>query len=282
MPSPTPAPLRLIRLTRLALHLAQGLATAALVFPLLGTPARTWLTRSWSAKLLTVLAIRLSVHGQAPRPGQGSLVVSNHISWLDIFVLNAVQPLRFVSKSEVRDWPVAGYLVRSAGTLFVERGKRLDAGRASRDIENALRNGELVALFPEGTTTDGSELKHFHASLLQPAIDAEVPLCPVALRFVGENGEIDTAPAYIGDLSFADCLKNILSRRVIRAELHFVEPLPSHGHSRRELAGHAHNLITSALFPARCDRKPGTTDDHPGASRSDSRPTDTPYPAPAD
>lgn len=279
----TPAPLRLIRLTRMGLHLGQGVLTAALIFPFLGQTARTWLIRSWSAKLLALLAIRLSVHGAPPQPGgKGGLVVANHISWLDIYALNAVEPLRFVSKAEVSEWPVVGYLARSAGTLFIRRGKRQDTGRTNRDIENALRSGNLVALFPEGTTTDGTELKHFHASLLQPAIDAQAPLYPVALRFLREDGGIDTAPAYIGDLSFGDCLKQILSRPSIRAELRFGDAIQPHGHSRRELAGYAHNRITNALFPAPHDRKPETTDDLPDAPPTNSPPTNTPYPAPAD
>lgn len=279
----TPAPLRLIRLARMGLHLGQGVLTTALIFPFLGQAARTWLIRSWSAKLLALLAIRLSVHGAPPRPGgKGGLVVANHISWLDIYALNAVQPLRFVSKAEVSEWPVVGYLARSAGTLFIRRGKRQDTGRTNRDIENALLGGDLVALFPEGTTTDGTEIKHFHASLLQPAIDADVPLYPVALRFLQENGEIDTAPAYIGDLSFGECLQQILRRPAIHAELHFAAAIQPHGHSRRELAGHAHNRITSVLFPARRDRISGTTDDLPDASPSGSHPTDSPYPAPTD
>lgn len=278
-----PIYLRWWRLLRLGLHLLRGVLIAALVFPWLAPRERRPLIRRWSARLLAILAIRLNVHGSPARPGErGALVVANHVSWLDIFLLNTVQPVRFVSKAEVRDWPVIGYLVRAAGTLFIVRGKRQETGRTNRDIENALRSGDIVALFPEGTTSDGTELLHFHASLLQPAIDANSPLYPVALRFLTEDGEIDTAPAYIGELSFGDSLAQILRRPAIHAELHFTAALLPQGHSRRELAGHAHNLITSALFPARRDRKSGTTGDLPGAPPTGSRPTGTPYPAPAD
>jgi len=282
-PPPTSATVRWIRLIRLGWHILHGLLSAALVFPRVDRAARNRRIRAWSAKLLAILAIRLSIRGNPPQGGaHGAMVVANHISWLDIFVLNAVQPLRFVSKAEVRDWPLIGRLVRSAGTLFIERGKRQDTGRANRDIEHALLAGDLVALFPEGTTSDGTELKHFHASLLQPAVDAGTPLYPVALRFLKENGEIDSAPAYIGDLSFVECLQQILSRPAIHAELHFCAAISPHGLNRRQLAGHAHNLITSVLFPARHGRISGTTGDLPDASPTGSRPTDTRYPAPAD
>lgn len=275
--------IRLLRLARLALHLAQGALTALLLFPFLPQSARNILIRSWSAKLLAILGIRLTMRGGFPKHGkQGILFAANHISWLDIFLLNAVRPLRFVSKAEVRHWPVAGFLAAKAGTLFIERNRRHDTGRTNQDIENALRNGEHVALFPEGTTTDGSEVRHFHASLLQPAIDADVPLQAVAIRYSRDDGEIDTAPAYIGDLSFGDCLKQILRRPAIHAELRFAETVAPHGRNRRELAGTLHNAITSALFPARPGTTPETPGDLRGAPPTGSPPTDTPYPGPAD
>lgn len=271
--------IRLLRLTRLALHLAQGALTALLLFPALPQSARNILIRSWSAKLLAVLGIRLTMRGTFPLHGkQGVLFAANHISWLDIFLLDAVRPLRFVSKAEVRNWPVAGFLAAKAGTLFIERSRRHDTGRANQDIENALRCGALVALFPEGTTTNGREVRHFHASLLQPAIDADVPLQAVAIRYSRENGEIDEAPAYIDDLSFGDCLKQILRRPAIHAELRFAETVMPHGRNRRELAGTLHNAITNALFPAHPGTTPGTPGDLRGAPPTGSLPTGTPYP----
>ena len=241
---------RLLRTARLALHALRGLLTAALLFPFLAPPTRGKLIRVWSAKLLAILRIRLTIRGGVPwQGGGGILFAANHISWLDIFLLNAVHPMRFVAKSEVRGWPLAGFLAARAGTLFLDRNSRRDAGRANRDIENALREGHFVALFPEGTTTDGRQVRHFHAALLQPAIDADTPLQAVAVRYSGENGEPDTAPAYIDNLSFGDSLRNILRRPAIQAELHFTALLTPHGRNRRELAGTLHNAISGALFP---------------------------------
>lgn len=279
----TPPAIRLLRLTRVGLHLLQGVLTALLLFPVLRQSARNLLIRSWSAKLLAILAIRLTVRGNLPRHGkQGVLFAANHISWLDIYLLNALHPVRFVSKSEVRSWPVIGFLAAKAGTLFIERNRRRDTGRVNQTIESALRDGDHVALFPEGTTSDGSHVRHFHAPLLQPAIDADAPLQPVAIRYFKENGEIDMTPAYIDDLSFGDCLRQILRRPAIYAELRFAESVAPHDRNRRELAGVLHNAITSALFPAR----PGTISETPGDLRgappTGSLPIDSPYPGQAD
>jgi len=279
----TPPAIRLLRLTRVGLHLLQGVLTALLVFPVLRQSVRNFLIRSWSAKLLTILAIHLTVRGNLPRRGdKGVLFAANHISWLDIYLLNALAPVRFVSKSEVRDWPLIGFLAAKAGTLFIERNRRRDTGRVNQTIESALRSGDHVALFPEGTTSDGSEVRHFHAPLLQPAIDADAALQPVAIRYLRENGEIDTTPAYIDELSFGDSLQRILRRPAIHAELHFTAPALPHGMNRRELAGVLHNAITNALFPAH----PGTTPETPGGLRgappTGILPTGTPYPGPAD
>jgi len=242
--------IRWLRAVRVGLHLLQGFLTALLLFPLLGLIARRHLSRSWSAKLLAILNVRLTVQGTIPpRGGRGILFVANHISWLDIYLLNALHPLRFVSKAEVRAWPLIGFLAAKAGTLFIER-RRHDTVRANQAIEGALRDGDHIALFPEGTTSDGSHVQHFHASLLQPAIDADAPVQAVAIAYFGENGESDTAPAYIGDLSFGDSLKQILRRPAIHAQLHFCALVQPHGKDRRQLAGALHNAVTNALRPA--------------------------------
>ena len=268
MSNETAPAIRLLRATRVALHLLQGFLTALLLFPSLGQATRNILIRNWSAKLLKILAIRLTVTGAIPqRGGKGMLFAANHISWLDIYLLNAAHPLRFVSKAEVRQWPLIGFLAAKAGTLFIERTRRHDTGRANREIESALHHGDHIALFPEGTTTDGSHIRHFHAALLQPAIDADAPVQAVAIRYFREDGEIDTAPAYIDDLSFGDSLKQVLRRPAIQAELHFAATLTPHGKNRRELAGVLHNTITNALRPACPCTTTGTPCDLPGVPR---------------
>jgi len=256
--------IRWLRAVRVGLHLVQGVSTAALLFPLLSHAMRRRLVQSWSAKLLAILNVRLTVRGNIPqRAGTGLIFAANHISWLDIYLLNALHPLRFVSKSEVRAWPLIGFLAAKAGTLFIERSRRHDTLRANQTIESALRNGDHIALFPEGTTTDGSHVQHFHAALLQPAIDADTPVQAVTIAYFGKNREIDTAPAYIGELSFGDSFQQILRRPTIHAEVHFAAILAPHGKDRRQLAGALHNIIVGALRPTPSGPSPGAM--HPDA-----------------
>lgn len=258
---------RVWRLLRLGLHILRGVLTAFLVLPWGSAGLRMALTREWSRSLLALLGMRLEVRGNPPdAASRNLLLVSNHVSWLDIYLLNAVRPLRFVSKAEVRSWPVVGWLAVFTGTLFLERGKRRDTARVNDAVSNALSSGDCVAFFPEGTTTDGTHLKPFLSSLLQAAVNAESALQPVALRYVLPDGGTDTAAAYFGDMSMMDSLRNILARKEIRAELIFLDPISTSGKHRRELAQQAEAAISSALPPAVPHRKPGTAGDPPAAA----------------
>jgi 1-acyl-sn-glycerol-3-phosphate acyltransferase len=236
------------RLLRLALHLANALLIAAVVLPWAGPARRQRFIRSWSQTLLNLLGVTLTLRGAAPDSAtRNVMVVANHVSWLDIYLLNAVRPVRFISKSEVRSWPVVGWLADKTGTLFVEREKRRDTVRVNGIAAAALAGGDCMALFPEGTTTDGSELRPFLASLLQPAIDAGAMLQPVALRYLLPDGRIDSAPAYFGDMSLGQSLAKVVSRPEIRAELTFLDPLPCADVHRRALARQAEGVISDAL-----------------------------------
>ena len=159
----------------------QGALLCGLVFPFLKPAQRMQTVGRWSSRMLNALGVSLRVSG-TPRPG-ATLFVSNHISWLDILAVNAVQPVRFVSKADVRHWPLLGWLVACGGTLFIERERKRDALRVVHLVADALKHGEMVAVFPEGTTGDGHALLPFHANLLQAAIATETPVQAIALRF---------------------------------------------------------------------------------------------------
>ncbi|BCB28490.1 1-acyl-sn-glycerol-3-phosphate acyltransferase [Sulfurimicrobium lacus] len=255
------------RLFRLGLHILRGVLTAFLVLPWGSTGLRMTLTREWSRSLLGLLGVRLEIRGNPPEvASRNVLLVSNHVSWLDIYLLNAVRPLRFVSKAEVRSWPVVGWLAVFTGTLFLERGRRRDTARVNDAVTAALAGGDCVAFFPEGTTTDGTHIKPFLSSLLQAAINAQSEIRPVALRYVLPDGGADIEPAYYGDMSMMDSLRNILARKAIRAELLFLEPIASSGKQRRELAHQAEQAISSALYPAGRRTAAGTAGDPPAAA----------------
>jgi 1-acyl-sn-glycerol-3-phosphate acyltransferase len=280
---PTRTLTRIYRVARLALHLLQGGLTLALAFPFLGPQWQARLKRRWARGLLTILNVQLSVRGESPDlSSQGVMFVANHVSWIDIYLLFAVRPARFIAKAEIRSWPVLGWFALKTGTLFIERGKRQDTFRINQQAAAALKAGDCVALFPEGTTSDGTRLGHFHASLLQPAVHTEATLWPMAIRFHHPDGSVNTAPAYVDNMSFGDSIRQVLREPVIHATITFAAPLPVQDKTRRELAHAAHRAISSQLFPA----NPCTTPEIPGdpatAAQTASRPTGSPYPAPQD
>lgn len=228
---------RALRIAQLALHLAWGVTLAGLIFPLLGPAQRDRRIMAWARRLLRVLGVRLRADTAPSLPG-GALVVCNHVSWLDIYLIYAAQRVHFVSKAEVRNWPVAGWLAHKTGTLFIERGRRADTARINTEMRELMQSGAWVAVFPEGTTSDGRGLRRFMPSLLQPAVELKCPIVPAALRYRTLDGEYSAAPAYIDEISMWQSLKQIVSEPGLIAELHFGAPILPNGH-RRDLAAQA-------------------------------------------
>ena len=204
--------------------------------------------RAWSAQFLDILNIRVVCHGNVPSmPPQRALIVANHISWIDIWAIKQAFPVNFVAKSEVRGWPVIGWLAQQVGTLFIERARRHDTGRTASSMEEGLRRNECLCLFPEGTTTDGTELKPFKTGLLQAAINTEATVWPVALRYPGTEGKVNTEVAYDGDTTLLESMQAVLKQREIIVELHFAEPIAAAGSERRHLSHQARHAISSLL-----------------------------------
>ena len=245
---PTPLPMRLLRSARVTLHVVGGLATTVLVFPWTRPAQRQALVRRWCRQLLRMLRVEPCVHWRHDGGLPGNvLIVANHISWLDIFVLNALQPARFIAKADLRRLPVVGRLVANAGTLFIERERRRDTQNVNRHTVEALARGDLVAVFPEGTTSDGTGLLKFHSSLLQSIVDAEGHMQPVAIRYRTPADAHCAAPAYVGDLSLLDSFWRVTGERRIRAELHVMPPVPARSRHRRDLSRAAEDAIRTAL-----------------------------------
>lgn len=259
---PTPLPLRVYRWARATAHVMQGVATTALVFPLVGASRRQRIIARWSRRLLAILRVDARVHGMPAGGLPGNLlIVANHVSWLDIFVLNTLQPARFVAKAELKRWPLVGRLAAGAGTLFIERERRRDAHHVNRRATEALARGDVIAIFPEGTTTDGRDVLPFHGSLLQPIVDAAGHVQPIAIRYRHHDGGINDAPAYIGDTSFASSFWRVTGERRLVVELHIAPTLPARARHRRELSQAAEASIRKALaLPAR-GSAPETPDD---------------------
>ena len=236
-----------LALARVMLHLCAGLLTSACVFPFLNQAARSRHIQRWSAKLLTICGIVVQVapdHGHFPAR---ALVVANHVSWLDIFVVNTFQPCRFVAKADIRDWPLLGWLCAKAGTIFIARGKLRAVRRIFESVVTLIRDGELVAFFPEGTTAAQGALLPFHSNLFEAAIDAKVPIQPVALRYVDAAGCLAPQADFIGDTTFVDSLLTILGAGNMTAQLIILPPIDSAATDRRTLAANAQAAINSAL-----------------------------------
>ncbi|MFA7300571.1 MAG: lysophospholipid acyltransferase family protein [Sideroxydans sp.] len=240
----------LFRATRTALHIGYGLILAT-IYPWLNTHLRRRILQSWSTGLLDILNVKVLLADDDPLHGlRHGLIVTNHISWLDVFVLNAIVPMRFVAKAEVRRWPLFGWLCTRAQTLFLERGKARDAARLNIRLAQSLRSGECFALFPEGTTTDGSTVGHFHASLFQPAIDAAATVFPVAIRYQNEQGERSKAAAYTGEISFGRSMWAILCTPILHVRLLTAPLLDAKTEDRRSLSRTARQSIADALHIA--------------------------------
>lgn len=229
-------------------HIGIGLLLAGLVFPRVGARRQTGITQWWSQKTLRILNIVLSVHGARPAAGLRNLVIaSNHISWLDIYVINAAQPARFVAKAEIRDWPIVGWLCDKAGTIFIHRTKRSDTARINDEMRDVLATGWTIGLFPEGTTTAGDRLLKFHSSLFEPAVVNAALVSPIALRYRTISGESTDVAAYIGELSFAESLTKIIAQKSMIAEITFAPSINAAAMTRRDLALQAEAAVAAIL-----------------------------------
>jgi 1-acyl-sn-glycerol-3-phosphate acyltransferase len=237
------------RLWRALLHAIGGWFTVTLLFPRWPQQRREATVQDWSRRMLQILGIPLRVEGEPPAHGP-VLLVANHISWLDILVMHAARYCRFVSKSDVKHWPLLGTLATGGGTLYIEREKRRDAMRVVHHMRESLAAGEIVAVFPEGTTGDGRELLPFHGNLIQAAISADVPVQPVALRFVdAETGDDSDGPLYLGDDSLLTSLWRTLAGPPFVAQVRFGEPQNAQGRDRRQWA----NELRESLAKLRQD-----------------------------
>ncbi|MFA6311137.1 MAG: lysophospholipid acyltransferase family protein [Sterolibacterium sp.] len=259
------------RLARVGVHLVWGWSLATALYPFLAQPSRRGLQRRWSRDLLDMLGLRLEISGPAApaRDDDGAiqgLLVANHVSWLDVFVISSLAPATFVCKSEVRHWPLIGSLCANTGTVFLERGSKFAAQRTHQALAEKLRQGEQVALFPEGTTGEGRALMPFRAALLQSAIDAGSPVQPLAIRYLNGRGDRAEAANYCGETSFWQSLCSIAAAPALVASISILEPLATLSASRKDLAEKTHAAIRKSLErqasrPRHLDRDEQRSDD---------------------
>ena len=234
------------RLFLLALHILLGM----LLTPLLlsrrkgsGLHTHPHVTTWWHNRAADVLGVRVTVSG--PRPHAPALLVSNHVSWLDVVVLGALTHTDFLSKHEIRAWPVVGWLAARSGTLFIRRGNH-EAGSVGKQIGDRLRHQGMVTLFPEGTTTDGREVRPFFSRLLAAAIDTRTEVTPVTLRY-HIDGDYDALAPYTDHQPIVDNLRGLVTREHTEVNVVFGRPIPLSGRSRKQIAELAHDEILATL-----------------------------------
>ena len=239
----------LVRISGVAVWLGLGLLCILVVFPVASMPARSRLIRGWSRVLMVLCGVRIRTRGEPRRDGP-VLWVANHVSWVDIFVLNSVRPTTFIAKSDIRQWPVLGWLVAGAGTVFIERGRRHAVRAVGHQMKLRFDQGMAMGLFPEGTTSSGRDVELFHSGLFDAAIRAGVDIQPVALRFM-HRGERSDYVAFVGEQNFMQNLWCLLGTTGVEVEAVFLTVMSNERcveAGRANVAAHAHRVIRAAVI----------------------------------
>ncbi|MGE0799192.1 MAG: lysophospholipid acyltransferase family protein [Lautropia sp.] len=245
---------RLVRLALLTALAISGLIIQLAVFPLVRIAHRRVIIAGWSTLLLRACGLVLVVRDEGAAAGRplaaiapGRMLVANHLSWLDIFAINAIATSAFVAKAELRSWPLAGWLAALAGTVFIERGRRHAVHRVIETLKRRIRERFPVALFPEATTTDGSSLLPFHGNLLEAAVAEGAEVVPIALRYLDGDGKPAAAALFVGDTTFVASIWSVLGASGLRVEVDVLVAEPADGRNRHELAKALHARLSRRL-----------------------------------
>jgi 1-acyl-sn-glycerol-3-phosphate acyltransferase len=237
----------LLRCLLVTLHILGGILMQLLLVLPLGlrwydTHSGRWIIRKWMQILSWILGLDIEQRGQ---PSQG-LLVANHVSWLDVMAINSLTEARFLSKADVKRWPLIGQLLALSGTLFLDRGSLSSLRKLNETLRDLIRRERTIVIFPEGTTTDGSEVLHFHGGVIQSALDNHAPVQPVALRY-DNNGKLDKIAPFIGDDAFFFHLIRVVSRPRTRVVVHFLPVIDTTNTHRRQAAEEARAVIAAEL-----------------------------------
>ena len=209
---------------------------------------RNWIVSHWSRSLLGLMNIEITVFGNRPSADVvNTMFVGNHISWIDIHALNSVRAVRFIAKAELKNWPIFGWLAKQCNTLFIEREKKKDAFRIIESASQSLIKGDCLCFFPEGTTTDGTELLAFKGSLMQAPINAGADVWPFVIEYPNEDGTPNIAMAFAGETTLVSSIWQIISLNRPKVSLTFLPKISPKGHERRGLTIAARHAIASHL-----------------------------------
>jgi 1-acyl-sn-glycerol-3-phosphate acyltransferase len=224
-----------------------GLAVLYFRFPMIdGQAQQAWIKR-WSIWVARTLGVKMTVHGQIDPSIRSALIVANHSSWLDIVVINSIQPSAFIAKAEIEKWPVVGLLVARSGTLFIERGKRHAVHKVLQDAVEKLKQQRFVAVFPEGTTNDGTKLLPFHGNLMEAAIRAEVPVQPLAIAYRNLQGTLASSVEFVGEMTFVGSMLRVLGDDDLHVKVIIAAAKTTRDQTRHELSEESKVVIAAAL-----------------------------------
>lgn len=244
------------RLLLIAFYILFLVLFVILILPVLTDETRATWVRRLARVVPRLMGIRVQVTGSIPdeeavwmgrRAGKtGFMVCSNHISFIDIFLLDSLLPVRFVAKKEIESWPVFGLIARGAGTLFIDRSRRRAVLEMTEVMNETLKAGESVLFFPEGTTGEGRVLLPFYANLFASAVATEADLLPVVIRYT-QNGEVTTIPSYAGSIPLFTVIKRVVFSPGLAAEVQVLEPIRTAGIDRKALCAQTSAVMSVAL-----------------------------------
>ena len=203
-----------------------------------------WL-RHWSACVRSLIGVEVELHGRAP---DGGMLVCNHVSYLDMLALTSATEMVFLSKAEVRHWPLVGQLARASGALFVNRARRADVDDLGPEFVAMVEAGVVLTMFPEGTSTGGDRVLPFHSSLFAPAAQHGWPVTPSWIGYEVADGSVEEEVAYWRDMTFLPHFLNLLGKRRVRAVVRFGGPLRNS--DRKALARELREAVIKLAAPS--------------------------------
>jgi 1-acyl-sn-glycerol-3-phosphate acyltransferase len=231
-------------------HVLRGVITLFVTFPTSNPSAKDAHIKSWSKRLLSLFGLELGVNNASIIPSTPYLLASNHISWIDIHVINAFKPIRFVAKSEVETWPIFGWMAKQLGTVFIQRGNSRHAIQVVGNMSKALET-EAICIFPEGTSTEGHSVRPFKANLFESAVIGHTPVYSLAIEYFDRKTGLRTdVTAFVGEMGLLESMSKILKHRNLRVELTFFPPSsasPQFSNDRKWLALHSQEKISGYL-----------------------------------
>ena len=233
-------------LFRLLLHTLGAFFYGTVVYPFIDDSRKNLYVQRWSKKLLDICGVTVKIINPellSPR----ALIVANHVSWLDIFLIYSVVPGHFIAKADMARWPMVGWLSRKTGTLFLERSSARNLKSTLETLVKNLKARERCIFFPEGTTGRQGKMLPFHPNLFEGAINADLPVQPFALKYVDRAGQFEPAVDSSGDISLGKSMKNVFNSDYIHAELTVLPVIDTAGMDRKSLSRQARDVIVAAL-----------------------------------